>query len=168
MKSKERLTATLNHREPDKITVDFGSTSVTGIHVMAVKNLREYYRLENKPVKVTEPYQMLGEVDDELIELMGIDVIGLFPRNNMFGYPNENWKEFRTFWGQEVLVPGDFNTKLDGNGDLLIYPKGDISVRPSAKMPKASYFFDTIIRQDDIVEENLNPEDNLEEFEFIV
>jgi uroporphyrinogen-III decarboxylase len=167
MTSKERLTTTLNHTQPDKVTVDFGSTGVTGVHVLAVKNLREYYGLEKKPVKVIEPYQMLGEVDDELIELMNIDIVGLFPKNNMFGFPNENWKEFRTFWGQEVLVPGDFNTKLDRSGDLLIYPKGDISVRPSAKMPKTSYFFDSIIRQEPIIEENLNPEENLEEFELL-
>ena len=31
-------------------------------------------------------------------------------------------------------------------------------------MPKTSYFFDSIIRQPEIDEDNLNPEDNLEEF----
>jgi len=28
-----------------------------------VEKLRDYYGLEKKPVKVTEPYQMLGEVN---------------------------------------------------------------------------------------------------------
>jgi len=164
MTSKERLLASLNHQQPDKVVIDQGSTGVTGIHVLAVENLRNYYGLEKKPVKVTEPYQMLGEVDEELMELMNIDVVGLFPQKNMFGFANENWKEFRTFWGQEVLVPGEFNTVLDTNGDLLIFPEGDTTAPPSGKMPKASYFFDTIIRQNPIIDENLDPEDNLEEF----
>ena len=43
--------------------MDFGSTAVTGIHVLIVEKLREYYGLEKKPVKVIEPYQMLGEID---------------------------------------------------------------------------------------------------------
>ena len=58
--------------------MDFGSTAVTGIHVLIVEKLREYYGLEKKPVKVIEPYQMLGEIDSELIKAMDIDVIGLF------------------------------------------------------------------------------------------
>ena len=39
--------------------------------------MREYYGLEKKPVKVIEPYQMLGEIDADLIRAMNIDVIGL-------------------------------------------------------------------------------------------
>jgi uroporphyrinogen-III decarboxylase len=31
-------------------------------------------------------------------------------------------------------------------------------------MPKKGYFFDTIVRQEPVIEEKLNPEDNLEEF----
>ena len=51
-----------------KVVVDFGSTAVTGIHVLIVEKLREYYGLEKRPVKVIEPYQMLGEIDEELME----------------------------------------------------------------------------------------------------
>jgi len=62
-----------------------------------------------------------------------------------------------------VLVPGDFNVTLDG-GDVYIYPEGDTSVPPSGRMPEGGYFFDTIIRQPALDDENLNPADNLEEF----
>ncbi len=164
MTSKQRLKTTLSLREPDKMVVDFGSTGVTGIHVLAVERLRKNFGFEWKPVKVTEPYQMLGEVDDELLDAMGVDVIGAPPRNNMFGVPDDNYKPFRTFWGQEVLMPGNLNTRIDESGDLVVYPGGDTSVPPSGKMPRASYFFDTIIRQPPIDESALNPEDNLEEF----
>ena len=164
MNSKERFITSLNHLQPDKIPVDFGATAVTGIHIKQVELLRNYFGFQKKPVKVIEPYQMLGEIDDELIEAIGIDVIGLIPQKNMFGISQENWKEFKTFWGQVVLVPGDFNTKIDMNGDLLIFPQGDTSVKASARMPMSGYFFDAIIRQKPIVEQNLNPLDNLEEF----
>lgn len=165
MTSKERVLTAINHREPDMIPVDFGATPVTGIHVLAVERLREYYGLEKRPVKVTEPYQMLGDVDEALREAMGVDVIGLSPKNNMFGFDNgAPYKEFKTCWGQVVLVPENFNTTIDANGDLLIYPEGDPSVPPSGKMPKSGYFFDAVIRQDPLEEDKLNPEDNLEEF----
>ncbi len=62
--SRKNFTETINHHQPDRVVVDFGSTGVTGIHVLIVEKLREYYGLEKKPVKVIEPYQMLGEIDD--------------------------------------------------------------------------------------------------------
>ena len=166
MTSKENFRAALLHKQPERLVVDFGSTPVSGIHVSVVENLREYFGLQKKPVKVTEPYQMLGEVDEELMEAMGVDVMGLPARNNMFGFENTGWKEFKTFWDQEVLVPGDFNTSVSEKGDLLIYPEGDLTAPASGMMPSSGYFFDTIIRQETLVDGQLDPEDNLEEFDF--
>ena len=162
--SKQNFIKTINHQQPDKVVIDFGATSVTGIHVLIVEKLREYYGLEKKPVKVIEPYQMLGEIDSELIKAMDIDVIGLFSAKNMFGVPNEDWKVHKTLWGQEVLFPGTFNYTYNENGDILMYPEGDTSVPPSGMMPKSGYFFDALDRQKPIDDAKLTVEDNLEEF----
>src|SRR5665647_501565 len=85
--SRQNFIKTINHQQPDKVVVDFGSTSVTGIHVLIVEKLRQYFGLEKRPVKVIEPYQMLGEIDSDLLRAMDIDVIGLFSAKNMFGVP---------------------------------------------------------------------------------
>jgi uroporphyrinogen-III decarboxylase len=162
--SKQNFKATINHKQPDRVVVDFGSSPVTGIHAVIVEKLREYYGLEKKPVKIIEPYQMLGELDDDLIREMGVDVIGLGGENNMFGIPNKGWKIHKTFWGQEVLFPGEFNYTFNSNGDILIHPEGDTSVAPSAMMPKTGYFFDALERQGPIDDSMLKVEDNLEEF----
>jgi uroporphyrinogen-III decarboxylase len=164
MTSKQRVAAAVEHKEPDRIPVDFGSTAVTGIHVSCVAALRDFYGLEKRPVKVHEPYQMLGYVDDDLKEAMGIDTEGVFPRKTLFGFENRGWKPWRCQDGLEVLVPADFRTTIDDNGDVLIYPEGDTSVPPSGKMPKSGFFFDTIVRQEPFDEDHLNVEDNLEEF----
>jgi len=165
--SRENFIKTINHQQPDKVVVDFGSTAVTGIHVLIVEKLRNYFGLEKKPVKVIEPYQMLGEIDPELIKAMDIDVIGLFSAKNMFGVPNENWKVHNTPWGQEVLFPGSFNYTFNKNGDIMMYPEGDTSVPPSGMMPKSGYFFDALDRQKPIDEEALKVENNLEEFSYV-
>jgi len=162
--SKQNFTNTINHRQPDKVVVDFGSSPVTGIHAVIVEKLRDYYGLEKKPVKIIEPYQMLGELDADLIREMDVDVIGLGGENNMFGIPNRDWKLHKTFWGQEVLFPGESNFTFNDNGDMLIHPEGDTSVRPSAVMPKTGYFFDAIERQGPVDDSTLKLEDNLEEF----
>ena len=161
--SRERLRAALDHRDPAAVPVDFGSSAVTGIHVSCVAALRDYYGLEKRPVKVHEPYQMLGRIDEDLRRAMGIDVVGVFSRKTLFGFENKGWREW-DFRGLEVLVPEDFRTTTDSEGTIYIYPEGDTSAPPSGRMPVGSAFFDTIIRQPLIDESRLDPEDNCEEF----
>jgi hypothetical protein len=164
--SRANFLKTVSHQQPDRVVVDFGATTVTGIHVLIVEKQRKHFGLEKRPVKVIEPYQMLGEIDSDLIRMMNIDIIGLFGEKNMFSISNKDWKVHKTFWGQEVLFPGRFNYTYNNNGDILMYPEGDLSARPSAMMPKSGYFFDALERQEPINEESLI-EDNLEEFGLI-
>lgn len=167
MNSRERVLAALRHEEPEGIPIDFGGTATTGIHVTCVAALRERYGLERRLVKVHEPYQMLGQIDDDLKEAMGIDVEGVSPPQTMFGFPNERWKPWRLPNGLEVLVSEHFRTTVDEEGDVYIYPEGDLSAPPSGRMPRTGWFFDTVIRQEPIDEGKLDPRDNLEEFQPI-
>ncbi len=166
MTPRELLLQTLSHKQTDRIVFDMGSAPTTGIHVRALERLRIYYGLEKKPVRVIEPYQMLGLVEQDLIDAIGIDIIAAWSKKNMFGYDNQPpLKVFRTFWGQDVLVPEKFNTSFfNENGDLLSFPAGDTSAESSARMPQSGYFFDAVERQQPIDELNLKAENNLEEY----
>ena len=166
MSGRESLKKTLNHEESE-LSVDFGATAVSGIHVLCVERLREYYGLDRHPVKVIEPYQMLGAVEEDLMEAMGVTVDGFTGIYSMFGFKFEDWKPYKTLWGQNLLVPGNFNTTSASDGGELIYPEGDVSVPPSGRMPKSGYFFDSIIRQGDFDEDDPDLDDNLEEFGLI-
>ena len=169
MNSKERVLKTLKHEEPDKLPVDFGATPNTGIHVSVVYKLRQYYGLDDPgtPVKVIEPYQMLGEIDNDLKVILGTDVVGLEGKGTFFGYPKEKWKEWKLFDGTPVLVPGLFNTEENEDGSIYQYAEGDKSYPPSAKIPRGGCFIDSIIRQKTIDEDKLDPKDNLEEFRIL-
>jgi hypothetical protein len=164
LNSRERINALLNNKQPDKLPVNFGS-SATGIHVSIVHKLRKYYGLdkENIPVKVVDIYQMLGELKNDLMDIIGTDFVVVNSKTNILNFSNEGWKEWH-FNGTPVLVPGKFNTKRNTDGSLFQYPAGDTSFEPSMKMPKDGYFFDTITRQGKIDEHTLDPRDNLQEF----
>ena len=166
MISRERVALALNHEEPDRVPLDLGGSPVTGMHVSSVYLLRQALELDQPgtPVKVVEPYQMLGEIEPDLIEALGLDVVPLQGPMTLFGFKNENWKRWTLFDGTPVLVPEAFNTKPEPSGDILMYPEGDRSVPPSGRMPNGGFYFDTIVRQPPIDETRLNPEDNLEEF----
>jgi hypothetical protein len=165
--SRERVIAALEHRETDRVPLDLGGSAVTGMHASSVYQLRQSLGLDEPgtPVKVVEPYQMLGEIGDDLREALGVDVVGLEKRGTFFGFRDEGWKEWRLFDGTPVLVPGLFNTVPDPNGDILLYPEGDRSAPPSGRMPNGGFYVDAIVRQMPIDEARLDPADNLEEFQ---
>lgn len=166
MNSRERVNLALNHQEADRVPLDLGGSNVTGMHVSIVYKLRQALGLDpiGTPVKVVESYQLLGEIKPDLADALGVDAVVLRSPKTMFGFRNEDWKEWTTFDGTPVLVPGGFNTDPEPDGDLLLYPDGDKSVPPSGRMPSGGFYFDSIIRQYPIDDAKLNVEDNLEEF----
>jgi hypothetical protein len=165
MNSYQRLIAALNHQPPDRVPLDLGGSAVTGMSVVSIYALRQALGLDapGTPVKVTEPYQMLGEAAPDLLDALGVDVVGLGGPRTMFGFPNQNWKEWN-FNGTPVLVPEGFNTDPEPDGSLLMYPEGDKSAPPSGHMPAGGYYFDTLVRQPPIDDATLDPADNLQEF----
>ncbi|MAE61714.1 MAG: hypothetical protein CMJ49_10215 [Planctomycetaceae bacterium] len=162
--SLQRVVDALDHRTPDAVPFDLGSTPTSGMHCSCVAALREHYGLEPQPVKVHEPYQMLGWIDDDLKKAIGVDTQSLSASGTIFGFTNEYWTPWRTPWGQEVLVSKHFKTTTDAGGDVFIYPAGDTTAPASGHMPVSGFFFDSIIRQPPIDDSKLDPADNLEEF----
>ena len=158
MTSKERVLAALNHKEPDRVPVDFGGTAVTGIHVRSSAALRDHYGLEKRPVKVHEPYQMLGLVEDDLKQRPGRR------RRRRLRAPrrcsasaNEDWKPWRLDDGRRCWSPGGFDTTRDANGDMLIYPEGDRPRRPAAACPRTASSSTPSSASSPIDEDELDP-----------
>ncbi|MBZ0303416.1 MAG: methyltransferase [Anaerolineae bacterium] len=166
MTSRERINLSLNHQEPDKVPLDLGGCVTSGMQVRSVYLLRQALGLDapGTPVKVVEPYQMLGEIQLDLLDAIGGDVVPLENTKTFFGFHKQDWKPWTLPDGTPVLVPGAFNTDPEPNGDILQYPDGDHSAPPSGRMPSGGYYFDTIVRQPPIDDDQLNVEDNLEEF----
>ena len=166
MTGRERVLKALNYEPVDRVPVDLGGTVTSGAQVSVVANVRQALGLDKlgEPVKVVDPYQMLGEVAADLRDMLGIDTVNLLGPKCHFGFANTDWKPWRTFDGTDVLVPGGFNIEPEPNGDILQYPQGDKTVPASARMPKGGFYFDDIIRQGPIDDARLNPADNLEEF----
>jgi len=169
LKPRERVVVALSHQEPDRVPLDLGGCAASGMHASTVYALRQALKLDpvDTPIKVVEPYQMLGEIAPDLREVLGVDIVGLNSGTTMFGFKNEGWKTWRLFDGTPVLVPSKFNVEPDSRGNILMYPLGDRSVPPCARMPKNGFFFDAIDRQLPFKWNELRVEDNFEEFGII-
>ena len=148
MSSRERVSLALSHKEADRVPLDLGGSTTTGMHVDSVYLLRQALGLDppGTPVKVIEPFQMLGEIAPDLMDALGVDVVALEKPATLFGFRNEGWKSWTTFGSTPVQVPEGFNTEPDANGDVLLYPEGDRHAPPSARMPKGGLYFDMIDR----------------------
>ena len=86
MNSRERILTTLNHREPDRVPFDLGSCQVTGIHVVAYRNLCKALGLPEVEIELCDTIQQLASIDDDVVARMNIDTRGLYPLNS------HNWQ----------------------------------------------------------------------------
>ena len=79
MISRERLIASINHREPDKIPLDIGSIIVAGIQAVIYKKLKDVLEVRSGDIYVYDVIQQLALVEDEVREKLGIDTISIIP-----------------------------------------------------------------------------------------
>lgn len=156
MNSRERLIKALNHEQPDRVPLDLGATSQTGISASTLYKLRKALGLKEKPINVHEPFQILGIVDDDVLQKLGVDVVGLWNPSNFLGVRNANWKPWNMPDGTPTLVAGGLEFTVDENGITYTYPQGDKTVPPSMKLPAGGYFFDNIDRGGDFDEDDLD------------
>ena len=163
MTSRERVRRVLNHQEADRAPVDLASTLVTGIQAGMYAKLKKAMGITEGAIKVYDPFQMLAEVEEPVKQALGVDTFGIQLPTTLFGYTNENWKPFTLFDGTDVLISGHFEYDVLENGDIVQYPKGDRRARPSGRMPKDGFYFDTIVRQEPIDESTLDPKEWVEQ-----
>lgn len=88
MNSRERVMTALNHQEPDRVPIDLGGTVVSSIALSTYADLRAYYGLPGLAVRVLETVQQIAWVDDDMLDLLGVDVIPVFS-NPPAGYQPE-------------------------------------------------------------------------------
>ena len=64
--SRRRVTAALNHQEPDRVPYDLGGTILTGIHQRAYRRQRKHLALPEVEIDIETPIQQLGRVDEDV------------------------------------------------------------------------------------------------------
>ena len=142
MSSRQRVLTALAHQEPDRVPLDMGATIMSGIMAHALDRLRSHLGLLRRPVKVYEVFQMLGEVELDVADRLGIDILPVEPQIQFFGLRRENWKPWKLWDGTDVMVPGQFDVEVDGEGNWLLHTEGDPAKPVEGRMPKNGYYFD--------------------------
>ena len=101
MNSRERVKTTLNHREPDKVPIDFGGFAST-IEAEAYEDLKKYLGIEKETLVWTRAHV---DPDEEILEKFEIDIRYLRP------YPIQKWQDVKKknpvidAWGTKWYQP---------------------------------------------------------------
>jgi uroporphyrinogen decarboxylase len=117
MNSRERVLAALNHKEPDRIPVDLGSHRSSGMAAMAYHRLRKHLGLPEKPVRVYDMVQQLAIVEEDVLDLFGVDVIEM---GRGFLLDDSDWKPWVLPDGNPCEIPNYINLERQGEHWLLL------------------------------------------------
>jgi uroporphyrinogen decarboxylase len=101
MTSRERVRAILNHKEADKIPIDFGGMHSSGMSAMLYNDLRKYLGISGEPVKVYDVNQQLALPERWYLDRFQIDVVDLA---RTFDTP-DSWKPWTLPDGSQALFP---------------------------------------------------------------
>ena len=135
--SRERVLAAINHKEPDRVAVDFGGHRSSGIMAIAYVRLKKYLGISSGDIYVYDIPQQLAIIEPEVLDRFQVDVIEL---GRGFGLEKEYWKEWELPDGTPCKIPVHINLVKE-NGDW--YACSDDGTR-IATQPKGSLYFDQL------------------------
>lgn len=134
MNSRDRIMAAINHRQPDKVPVDLGSSTVTGISAIAYNNLKSHLKISS-PTRVFDVVQQLANVDMEVVDLFGVDALDV----NRVSCETDNWYEVNLADGSKAEYPSWFRPVKSPDGS---WHTTDADGLILSRMPVGAAFYD--------------------------
>ena len=136
MTSRERVLTTLNHKEPDRIPIDFGAMRSTGIMAVEYNRLKAHLGHHQGETFVYDLMQQLAEPEPWILKLFSADVEQLHRLRPAFGYSILNKRAGVLPDGSPCIYPADFQPQPYKEGEAL-FAYG----QPFAYRPESSYVF---------------------------
>jgi len=135
MTPRERVLAGLDHRQADRVPVDFGGHRSSGISAIAYGRLREALGLQERPIRVYDPIQQLAIIDLDVLDRFGVDTIEL---GRGFAQEDEHWVDWTLPDGTACQMPAWAQPQRVEGGWVLKAESG----RPVGRMPDGAIYFE--------------------------
>ena len=121
MTSRERVFAALEHRETDRVPVDFSGHRSSGIAALVYPDLRKHLGLPAKSIRVYDMVQQLAIVDEDVLDCLGVDTIEM---GRGFLLEDKDWKDWTLPDGTPCLIPGYIHVDKRGDDWFLLNDSG--------------------------------------------
>ena len=102
---------------------------------------------------------MLGRIEEDLMQVVHGDVVGLWGQNNMMGFAQKDWKPFDMDDGTPTWIGGGFECDVDAEGNRWVYACGDRSAKYAQCMPAGGSFFDNVDHSAEEFDFDLDPDE---------
>jgi uroporphyrinogen decarboxylase len=135
MTSRERVLAALDHRETQRVPVDFSGHRSSGISAIAYPKLRKLLGLPPRPVRVYDVVQQLAIVDEDVLDRFGVDTIEM---GRGFALDEKSWSPWTLPDGAPCFVPAW--TRLERQEGRWVIKSQ--SGRILAHMPDGALYFE--------------------------
>ncbi|RPF41971.1 uroporphyrinogen decarboxylase [Hydrogenoanaerobacterium saccharovorans] len=136
MTSRERIMASVQHKQPDRVPLDLGATPSSGISAIAYNNLKKHLDMNNGHTRIYDVVQQVVYPEQEILDLFGVDVIDV---GRVFNEKDSDWYDTTLADGSIAQYPKWFRPTLQPNGSYLVFDKEGTQI---AKMPVGATFFD--------------------------
>lgn len=136
MNSRQRVLQAFNHQATDRVPVDFSGHRSSGIAAMAYAKLRNHLGLPQRPIRVYDPVQQLAIVDEDVLDLFGVDTIEL---GRGFALDDKWWADWTLPDGTPCQMPVWALPEREGDGWCI---RSKITGRVIASMPAKSIYFE--------------------------
>jgi len=121
MTYQERIIAALEHRETDRVPVDFSGHRSSGIAALVYPDLRKHLGLPPKTVRVYDMVQQLAIVDEDVLDRLGVDTIEM---GRGFLLEEEDWKDWILPDGTPCQIPYYIHVEKRGEDWYLLNENG--------------------------------------------
>lgn len=118
MNGRERIRAAVQHREPDRVPIDFGGSMVTSIHQIAYQKLKDYLNIgREKEIEIARGRSLVAAVDPEIQDYFDTDTRMLIAASpdGWIGNLTDSTR-LTDEWGIEWNIPDGFtNYEIAGS-----------------------------------------------------
>jgi hypothetical protein len=130
MTSRERVLAALNHREPDRVPIDFGAMRSTGIMAVEYNRLKKHLHRTEGPTFVYDLFQQLAEPESWVLDLFHADVVQLHRLRPAFGFSIAERRHGELPDGSPCTYPADFQPVPYREGEAIMDEDRLFAYRP--------------------------------------
>ncbi|MCF6334942.1 MAG: hypothetical protein L3J12_04315 [Spirochaetales bacterium] len=135
MNSRERMRAILNHKEADKIAVDFGGMHSSGMSWITYNSLRNHLGIKNGEIKIYDVNQQLVLPEQWFLDMFQIDTRDLAYD---FSFNDEDWMDWKVQNRTVLKVPSWMDFQRRDDGWVIVDRDGDVL----ARMGDSAFYFD--------------------------
>jgi uroporphyrinogen decarboxylase len=136
MTSRERILAAIDHRQPDRVPVDLGSTPSSGISAIAYGNLKAHLGTAHGATRVYDVVQQLAQPEDHVLDRFRVDVVDI---GRAFNTGDAAWRPTVLVDGQAAHYPAWFRPERQADGSFVARMPDGLEI---ARMPAGATFFD--------------------------